>query len=132
MVTLLVFTIFIGAVLLIATLTSKLFNSKDKIKRLQQIIDDWDDIKKKDDKTIENYRRLVQEYARVCISNYGHNGNWNILDIEDGYVVVKHDPKGYGLTVIAKSYFYNPGDENGRIYALHCAEELLEKLNEEV
>lgn len=115
----------------IIELYSKVHRLKKQILRSDLIIKNHLAEKEEDKFAFNEYRRLVQKYAWACTSNDGNNGQWEIIDIGNRYMVAKRDQTGE-IAVIARTYPYNRQDNDDMVYAHNCAEELLDKLTEKI
>ncbi|MCM1222025.1 MAG: hypothetical protein NC548_46885 [Lachnospiraceae bacterium] len=118
------------AILIIATilaaysfeLRNKLSTTKRQVEKTEQILRDT---------VSENVRLNLIEREHNHFSVKG-NGTWEARIFSDGVLVGKFNKQGF-TTVAARWYPYEqPKNQEDVDYKYNCAEELLEKLTEEV
>lgn len=120
------------AILIIATiLAAYSFELRDKLSTAKRQVEKTEQILK--DTMSENCRlqksfREIAHYSRI---DFGRIGKWEMRFFGGGVMVGKFSPTG-DVLVVARWYQYTDTDEDEHQYLANCAEELLEKLTEEV
>lgn len=95
-------------------------------KQLDKILSEFASVKK-------ILRQMLNEWAE----------NWQLTDPDcysivldeqfSRWKVLMYDVRNYQHEyILIKSFYFNPGNEDDKAYALRCAEELLDKLEEKI
>lgn len=115
--------------IVLATVIILALHMRDKVRDLNRQLKNGDRILQ--DITTENVqlKKIKRSFERVCLHE---QGEWIIVDIDFSFLVCKRIQPSDEIILIARSYKYNAEDSDDRDYALNCAEELLEKLTENV